>query len=88
MDPSLEQQDSNKRSGNFQIQIVETDKKEMSNKCSQCEYASSEAGTLKTHMKTHTGEKSNKCNLCDYASSDAGNLKTHIKTRTGEMQPV
>ena len=41
----------------------------MSNKCNQCEYASSLAGNLKTHLKTHTGEKSNKCNQCDFASS-------------------
>ena len=46
-----------------------------SNKCSLCEYASSQAGSLKTHMKTHTGEKSNKCNQCDYASSQAGDLR-------------
>ena len=39
---------------------------EKSNKRSECDYASSQAGTLRTHMKTHTGEKSNKCNHCEY----------------------
>ena len=32
-----------------------------SNKCIQCDYASSHAGHLKTHLKMHSGEKSNKC---------------------------
>ena len=27
------------------------------NKCSLCDYASSRAGHLRTHMKRHTGEK-------------------------------
>ena len=40
-----------------------------SHKCSLCDFASSQAGHLRTHMKTHTGEKSN---------SQTGNLKTHI----------
>ena len=33
-----------------------------SNKCNQCDYASSHAFTLRTLLKTHSGEKSNKCN--------------------------
>ena len=28
-----------------------------SNNCNQCDYASSDASTLKTHLKRHTGEK-------------------------------
>ena len=32
------------------------------NKCSQCEYVSSNTSHLRSHLKTHTGEKSNKCN--------------------------
>ena len=47
---------------------------ENSNKCNQCDFASSYASVLRTHLKTHSGEKSNKCNQCDFASS---NLKTH-----------
>ena len=55
-----------------------------SNKCNLYDYASSQAGDLRKHLKMHSGEKSNKCNQCDYASSHAGNLKTHLKTHSGE----
>ena len=44
---------------------------EKSNKCYQCDYASSYASALKTHLKTHGGEKTNKCNQCDYALDNA-----------------
>ena len=53
-------------------------------KCNQCDYASSEAGDLRRHLKTHSGEKSNKCNQCDFASSQAGDLKRHLRTHSGE----
>ena len=55
------------------------------NKCYQCDFASSYAWNLRTHLKTHSGEKSNKCNQCDYVSSEAGDLRTHLKTHSGEM---
>ena len=49
-----------------------------SNKCNQCDYASSYASHLRRHLKTHSGEKPNKCNQCEFASSRADNLKKHI----------
>ena len=55
-----------------------------SNKCTQCDFASSEVGSLRTHVKTHTGERSNKCNQCDYASSKASNSRTHLKMHSEE----
>ena len=61
------------------------------NKCSQCDFTSSRAGNLGSHLKTHSGEKLNKCNQCGYVSSYAGNLRTHLKTHWGkvkQMQPV
>ena len=57
---------------------------EKSNKCNQCDYASSRVGHLRTHLKAHSGEKLNKCNQCNYASSGAGNLRTHLKMHSGE----
>ena len=63
---------------------TKTDNIAKSNKCSQCDFASSQAGNLKRHLKTHSGEKSNKCNQCDYASSQISNLRIHLKTHSGE----
>ena len=39
----------------------------MANNCNNCNFVSSEAGSLRKHLKTHSGEKPNKCNHCDYA---------------------
>ena len=36
-------------------------------KCNQCDFASSYASALRTHLKKHSGEKPNKCNQCDFA---------------------
>ena len=49
------------------------------NKCNQCDYASSQASHLRTHLITHSGEKVNKCSLCDFATSRAKSLATHMK---------
>ena len=55
-----------------------------SNKCNQCDYASSHTGNLRAHLITHSEERLNKCNQCDYASSQAGHLRTRLKTHSGE----
>ena len=61
-----------------------TDNVIKSHKCNQCDYASSHAGHLRTHLKKHSGEKSNKCNQCDYATNYASALKIHLKAHSGE----
>ena len=79
MDQGIEKRDSNERTD-----VVQMKNKEKSHKCNQCEYASTYAGNLKSHLKSHTGEKSNKCNQCDYASSRADDLIKHLKMHGGE----
>ena len=80
MEQNLDHDDSMQK--NFSERVANVHR-EKSNKCNLCDYASSHAGDLRRHIKTHTGEKSNKCSLCDYASSQAGDLRTHMKKHTG-----
>ena len=47
-------------------------------------FASSQAGDLMRHLKTHSGEKTNKCNQCDFASARLDVLKIHLKMHSGE----
>ena len=41
--------------------VTKTGQGKKSNKCNRCDYVSSEAGDLRTHLKTHSGEMSKKC---------------------------
>ena len=65
-------------------QMQPTHSGQRSNKCNQCDYESSRADVLRTHLKNHSGEKLNKCNQCDYVSSWAINLRTHLKTHSAQ----
>ena len=67
-----------------EILMKKTDNVIKSNKCSQCDFASFQAGNLRRHLKIHSGEKSNKCSQCEYACSDPSSLKRHLKTHSGE----
>ena len=82
MEQTLEHYDFGLKDG--KIPKKKTDNVIKSKKCNQCEYASSRAGDLRKHLKTHSGEKPNKCNQCDFASSRAGNLRRHLKMHSGE----
>ena len=83
MQQTLEIDELISKDENEESLVRKTNKAMRSNKCNQCDFVSSQAGPLRTHLKTH-GEKQNKCNQCDYASSQASNLRTHSKTHSGE----
>ena len=69
---------------------------EKSNKCNQCDYASSQAGNLRAHLKTHSGEKSDVtlpalpqvwlCILCPNQFEDTFENAQWRKAK--QMQPV
>ena len=73
-----------KKYANIKDATKEVNNAKKSNKCNQCDFASSWAQSLKTHLKIHNGEKLNKCNQCDYISAQAGHLRIHLKTHGGE----
>ena len=66
-------------------EMRETDGREKSIKCNQCDSTFSQASHLRRYLRTHSGEKPNKCSQCDFASSLAGNLGRHLKIQSGEM---
>ena len=92
MDQDLIDDDLSESGVNVDVPLRNTNnEREKSNKCNQCDYASSSPGNLRSHLITHSGEKSNKCNQCDYASIQAGDLRTHLKThgrKFKQMQPM
>ena len=50
------------------------------NKCSICDYTSSNKSTLKTHIESaHEKKRPHKCTICDYSSSQKSTLKTHTR---------
>ena len=64
MEQNLENYDFGLEDADVKIRKKNTDGGEKPNKCNQCDYASSDASNLRTHLKTHNGEKSNKYNQC------------------------
>ena len=82
MEKNSENFDFGLKDANVKILKKNTENVIKSHRCNQCGYASSHAGDLRTHLKTHSGEKANKCNQCDYASLHASHLKRHLKTHS------
>ena len=86
MEETLENYDFGLKNANA---MKTTDNVLESNKCNQCDYASSQAGNLRIHLKTHSGEKSNICNQCDYASSPFKDTFQNSQWRkVQQMQPM
>ena len=76
MEQTLENDDFGLKYENVKILRKNTANVIKSNKCNQCEYASSDAGNLGRHLKMHSGEKPSRWNQCNFASSQADVLKT------------
>ena len=65
----------------FEETFEEKNSGEKSNRCNQCDYASSQADNLRSHLKTCIEEKSNKCNKCEFGCSDPSSLRSHMKSQ-------
>ena len=73
MEQNLENYDLGLKDANAKILKKNADRVKKSHECNQCDYASSNTGHLRAHLKMHSREKSNKCNICYYESSIKAN---------------
>ena len=69
---------------NLDVSEGNDDIKANTNRCNQCNYASSKVGNFNRHLKSHSGEKLDKCNQCGFASYRADSLRMHLKIHSGE----
>ena len=57
---------------------------EKPNKCGQCNYSSTQASHLRSHIKTHSGEKLNRCDQCELSFARTSTLQDHKRIHSGE----
>eukprot|EP01084_Bolivina_argentea_P298553 514508_1 len=53
-------------------------------KCEYCTYATDHKGSLKRHIRIHTGETPFKCSYCHKGFKGKGDLTKHLRVHTGE----
>ncbi|XP_049268410.1 protein glass-like [Rhipicephalus sanguineus] len=53
-------------------------------RCDFCDYETDRLGSLKGHVRVHTGERPFHCHMCPQRFSLNSTLKKHLRTHTGE----
>ena len=66
------------KGGNVEILKKGTTNVIKSNKCNQCDYASSNRDQLRNNLKAHNGERLNKCNQCNFVFSQTSTFENRL----------